>query len=144
MKRSTRAFITFAILLAIIVPIGVPYVVLVREGKIPPPDWETIEQALNQAAAAIGGGASVAAVIAVAVIVLLAAVAPILFAARSGDVMTVLVSIVLVAATWILVFQSRTVIDMTIAAVIYLASMTLSVIVFASTRIADAIGRQKG
>ena len=143
MTKSRRSLITFALLCVIFVPIGVPYFALVSEGKIPPPDWNAIEQALNQAASAIGGSASAAALLAIAVVVVLAAIAPIIFAARSGDVVTVLVSIVLVAATWLLVFQSRTVIDMTIAAVMYLASMTLSVLVFASTRIVDAIGRQR-
>jgi hypothetical protein len=76
---------------------------------------------------------------ALGVVVVCAAIAPVLFAIRSEDGLTIIVSIVLVVVTWSAVIFSRTVIDLAVASVVYLASMVLSVAVFGVNRIVAAI-----
>src|SRR5882672_9698248 len=99
MSRPGRAAFTFAIPVAIIAAVAVPYFALVREGKVSPPDPAEIELLLNRLGVGIVGSASLAALIGLSIIVILAAIAPIIYAARSGDLITVVVSLVLVVAT---------------------------------------------
>jgi hypothetical protein len=139
LDRFWKYFIVTSVLLvAAILALG-GYMELVKAGKAPAPSYD----ALQEAAQGLGlfGGSAILFLFwaAVTIVVICAAIAPLLFAIRSGDVLTVVVSIVLVVVTWLAVVFSRTVIDLAVASVIYLASMVLSVAVFGVTRVVAAI-----
>lgn len=108
------------------------YVYLVQTGEIPRPDLNWLGGSLNT-------GGSVVLVLAVAILGVLAAFAPIVYAARSGDVFTFLICIVALVVCAGLVIQSRTVIDQVLAAIVYFTSALVAVVVFAAARIEAAI-----
>jgi hypothetical protein len=108
------------------------YMELVKAGKAPQPSAEGLD-------IFAGNAVRVAFWAALGVVVVCAAIAPVLFAIRSEDGLTIIVSIVLVVVTWSAVIFSRTVIDLAVASVVYLASMVLSVAVFGVNRIVAAI-----
>jgi len=72
-------------------------------------------------------------------IIIAATIAPVLFATRSGDLTTICVSLVLLVLIWLTIFAARSTFDLVFPAVIYLASLTLSAIVFSTRRIVEAI-----
>jgi hypothetical protein len=123
--------VTGILLTAVILALG-GYMELVKAGKVPQPSAEGLGNFAQS-------GILVTFWAALSVIVVCAAIAPVLFAVRSGDGLTIIVSIVLVVVTWSLVYFSRTVIDLAVASIIYLASMVLSVTVFGVTRIIAAL-----
>jgi hypothetical protein len=69
----------------------------------------------------------------------LTAIAPFIYATRSGDFFTIIVSIVAIVACFALLLTSRTVIDMVLTAIVYFTSAFISVIMYSTTRIAEAI-----
>lgn len=109
------------------------YIGLVRDGTVPPPDFDAI-------ARSIGLGTTTAAQIllalALAGIALMAAIAPIIFAIRSGDLITVFISLAMTGGAIAMLILSRTVMDQISALIIYLANTMLSAIVYAANRIA--------
>jgi hypothetical protein len=70
-----------------------------------------VRQLLTQAAPSIGTGASSLLVIGVTTCFLLAAIAPLIYAARSGDLFTIIVSIFALVVCFVLITGSRTVIS---------------------------------
>lgn len=108
------------------------YAYLVSVGDLPRPDLTGVGGSLNT-------GGSVVLFLVVAVLVVLAAMAPIVYAARSGDVFTFLICIVALVVCIGLFIQSRTVMDQVLAAIVYFTSAFIAVIVFAAARIEAAI-----
>jgi hypothetical protein len=94
---------------------------------------------LTQVAPSAGQGASTIPVLGIAVCFLLAAIAPLIYAARSGDLFTIIVSIVALVVCFILISGSRTVIDMVLAAIVYFTSAFISVIMYSTNRIVDQL-----
>ncbi|QWG11035.1 hypothetical protein KMZ29_14735 [Bradyrhizobium sediminis] len=109
---------------------------LMYNGDIPQPDFRQI---LTQVAPSIGVGASGLAVLAVGLCFLLTAIAPLIYAARSGDPFTVVVSIVALVVCFTVLVGSRTVIDMVLAAIVYFTSALIAVIMYSTNRIADEL-----
>lgn len=96
---------------------------------------------LTDIAPSLGNGASGIAVVGIAICVLLAALAPLIYAARSGDLFTVIVSIVALVFCFLLLTFSRTVIDVVLAAIVYFTSAFISVIMYATSRISEVLGK---
>jgi hypothetical protein len=134
-----RFAVKFTSLAVIILLVGV-YFYLVYTGEIPKPNIEGI---FNQLAPSMTTGSAIA-LIMVAACVLLTAVAPFIYAARSGDFFTVVVSIVALVLCFVMLFYSRTVIDMMLAAIVYFTSAFISVVVYSTARIADALTLREG
>lgn len=127
-----RYIIGLGVLLALVVALT-PLVSGILDGSIPPPD----AQMFQRLSEAVGQTGMVVVAAVIAIIFVLAALAPVVYAMRANDPLTVVISIVLVGITWTLVFVARTSIDTILAALIYLASMVLSVVVFAAKHIAN-------
>lgn len=131
-----KRLVNLAIAIAFIAALSIPYVALVLEGKIPPPDLAAVARSVsNTIGVVIEGGTTTAVALSFVIVAFLAAIAPIVFALRSTDIITILISFVLVTVTWFIVFNSRTSIDLALAGIVYLSSMTLSSVVFAAERI---------
>jgi len=132
-------YITFAVrflsLSILVIAVGA-VAFMIYNGDIPQPDFR---QLLTQIAPSIGTSASTVAVLAVALCFLLTAMAPLIYAARSGDLFTVIVSIVALVVCFIMLIGSRTVIDMVLAAIVYFTSAFISVIMYSTNRIADQL-----
>lgn len=130
--RFAIKFTAFVLLLALVVG----YAYLVSIGELPKPDFSGIAR---QVAPSIATGGGTALVLLLGVCGLLTALAPVVFAARSGDAFTVMISIVSLIACLAILGASRTVIDMVLAAIVYFTSAFIAVIVFAAARIEAAI-----
>jgi CBS domain containing-hemolysin-like protein len=126
--------VSFGLLAATI--IGYAYLVYI--GDLPKPDVNAI---VNQVAPAVATSGSTLAVVAISLCFVLTAIAPFIYAARSGDGFTVVVSIVALVVCFTLLVYSRTVIDMVLAAIVYFTSAFISVIMYSTNRLADAITR---
>ena len=135
-----RFAVKFTSLAVITLLVGV-YFYLLYTGEIPKPNIDGI---FNQLAPSMTTGGSAIVLIIVAACVLLTAVAPFIYAARSGDFFTVVVSIVSLVLCFVMLFYSRTVIDMMLAAIVYFTSAFVSVVVYSTSRIADALTRREG
>jgi hypothetical protein len=114
------------------------YVFLVYRGDLPKPNVDAIA---NQIAPSLTTGGSVVVAVAVLACCFLTAVAPFIYAARSGDFFTVIVSIVALVVFFALLAYSRTIIDMVLAAIVYFTSAFISVIMYSTSRIANAISK---
>ena len=125
--------------LALLVSIIGGYAYLVQRGDVPKPD---IDAVMAQIAPSVSTGGSTIAGIAIAVCFLLTALAPFIYAARSGDFFTVVVSIVALVVCFALLAYSRTVIDMVLAAIIYFTSAFISVVMYSTNHIASVLGRE--
>lgn len=79
------------------------------------------------------------AVVCVVVLAFLAAIAPFVYAVRSGDGLTVLFAFVALVLVVALLVSSRTIIDMVLAAIVYFTSAMVSVVVFSMARVTEAI-----
>ena len=108
------------------------YIGLLRDGMIPPPDLALIAERLRLGT--VGAG-QIALVFFIVVIGIMAALAPIIYAARSHDVVTVLISLAMTGTALALMITGRSVFDEIIALMIYLANMILASIAFAAHRI---------
>lgn len=82
--------------------------------------------------------------LAVGLCCLLAVLAPLIYALRSGDLFTVVVSIVALVACFTILTFSRTIIDMMLAAIVYFTSAFISVVMFAADRIVKEIRSATG
>ncbi|MGE0522033.1 MAG: hypothetical protein AB7O60_03230 [Variibacter sp.] len=121
-----------AILLLVAVAAGAVYFGLVQDGTLPPLDVRAMGEALSPA---LSGTAAIVAGAVLVFVLVCTAIAPILYAIRSGDALTIIVSLVLTTAALAALVSSRTVFDMVISALLYMANLTLSAIVFATSRI---------
>lgn len=90
------------------------YIFFVYNGDIPRPDIDAIAR---QVAPSLTTGGSAILALAIGLCFLLTAVAPFVYAARSGDFFTVIVSIVALVVCFAMLVYSRTVIDMVLAAI---------------------------
>lgn len=127
---------TIKVILAAVFTIVVAgYAYLVWTGDLPNP--------LNQlpTTSAVNSTGATIVFLAVGICCLLAAVAPFIYAVRSGDIFTVVVSIVALIACFTILTLSRTVIDMVLAAIVYFTSAFISVVMFAADRITKEIRR---
>jgi hypothetical protein len=129
-------FATKVVSFSLLAIIGAGYAYLVYTGDLPKPNIDAI---VTQIAPAVSSSGSTVAVFAIGICFLLTAVAPFIYAARSGDFFTVVVSIVALVVCFTLLVYSRTVIDMVLAAIIYFTSALISVIMYSTSRISDAI-----
>ncbi len=134
--RFAVKFTSFAL---IAVLIG-GYAYLVYSGELPKPD---IEGLAKQIAPTLTAGGSTIVVVAIAACCFLAAIAPFIYAARSGDFFTVIVSIVALVACFAMLVSSRTVIDMMLAAIIYFTSAIISVVMYSTRKISDTIKKSQ-
>lgn len=107
----------------------------VSQGDFPPPDPEKIK-AFGETAMKSSGAL---AIICMVVLTFLAAIAPFVYAVRSGDGLTVLFAFVALVVVVALLVSSRTVIDMVLAAIVYFTSAIVSVVVFSMARVTEAI-----
>jgi len=130
--RFAVRFTAFALLSLIIGG----YLLLVYRGDIPKPDLQAIA---NQIAPSLSAGGSVVVVVGIIICCVLTAIAPFIYAARSGDFFTVIVSIVSLVVCFALLTTSRTVIDMVLAAIVYFTSALLSVVMYSTNRIVETI-----
>jgi Na+/H+-dicarboxylate symporter len=121
--------------IGVIVAAVAVYAGLVWDGTLPPPDVRSLAQQVTPVAQGTLGFALGAGLV---FIICCAALAPIIYAARSGDILTVLVSLVLTTAAIAALVSSRTVFDMVLGALVYLANLTLSAIVYAAHYIAQS------
>ncbi|PYF03758.1 hypothetical protein BJ122_10514 [Rhodopseudomonas faecalis] len=121
--------------LTILIVIGA-YISLIYMGDLPAPDITSLAKQLMPS---ISNGGSVVAVLAIAICLLLTALAPLIFAARSGDLFTVVVSVVALVVCFALAFNSRSIMDIMLAAIIYFTSALISVVIYSTNHIADAI-----
>lgn len=124
--------------LALLTLIAGGYVFLVYRGDIPKPDFDAFA---NQVAPSLSTGGSAAAGIAIILCGILTALAPFIYAARSGDFFTVIVSIVALVVCFALLAYSRTVIDMVLAAIVYFTSAFISVVMYSTNQITAAISK---
>ncbi|WP_439360976.1 hypothetical protein [Bradyrhizobium sp. DASA03007] len=126
-----RFAVKFASFALIVLLVG-GYCYLVYTGDIPKPDIEAI---VKQVAPSMATGGSVIAGIAIAVCLFLTAIAPFIYAARSGDAFTIVVSIVALVVCFVMLASSRTVIDMVLAAIVYFTSALISVVMYSTGQI---------
>ncbi|GLH75597.1 hypothetical protein SSBR45G_05050 [Bradyrhizobium sp. SSBR45G] len=115
--------------IAVLVALASLCAYLVMNGDIPAPDIEAIGKKI---APSLAVGASVALVLVIAVCAVLTAVAPFVFAARSGDIFTIVVSVVALVLCFTLLINSRTVVDQVLAGIIYLTSALVSVVMYST------------
>jgi hypothetical protein len=115
------------------------YAFLVFRGDVPKPDFEAI---LTQISPSLSAGGSAIAGTAIALCFLLTSLAPFIYAARSGDFFTVVVSIVALVVCFALLAYSRTVIDMVLAAIVYFTSAFISVVMYSTNHIASVLKRE--
>jgi hypothetical protein len=135
-------YVRFAVRLIVVIAVAgaaILYGFLIYNGDIPAPDLRGLIETISPKLAV---GTSQALFLVIAISFLLAAISPFVYAARSGDPFTILVSIVALVAVVALLVGSRTVIDMILAAIVYFTSAFISVIVYATNRITDEIRKQ--
>lgn len=111
---------------------GVLYFGAVYDGHLPPPDLNAIVRLIPPIAT---GAAQTLIVIAVIIIIACAGVAPIIYAARSRDILTFLISLVLTTVAIGTFFSAKSAMQEILAVLIYLANTVLSAIVYAAHRI---------
>lgn len=132
---QTRRLTVALLIAAPFVAAAAAYAGLVYDGSLPPPNYTEIAIAINASGAT---AAQMALVVGVAIIALLAILAPIIFAFRANDPVTILISLAMTGTAIAVFFMSRTVMDQISALIIFLANITLSGIVYAAHRIAPA------
>jgi hypothetical protein len=133
---TTRALIITLLIVGPIVGLLAAYAGLVSEGTLPPPDFDAIARGIGL------GTATMAQIIffaAIAAIGFMAAIAPIIYAIRANDVLTVLISLALTGSAIAIAMSSHTVFDQISALILYLANTTLSAVVYAAHKIAPKV-----
>lgn len=141
---SGMEYVRFAVKftsLALICLVVGGYIYLIYTGDIPKPDLDALAK---HVAPSISTGGSAIVGLAIGLCFFLTAVAPFIYAARSGDFFTVIVSVVALVVCFAMLIYSRTVIDMVLAAIIYFTSAFISVVMYSTTRIAAAISKTDG
>ncbi|MET3966703.1 hypothetical protein [Bradyrhizobium sp. S3.9.1] len=137
MEYVKFAFKIFVICLLVMI-VGA-YFYLVYSGELPRPDIKALGE---QIAPSLASGGSTIGILAIGLCFLLTAIAPLIYAARSGDVFTVVVSIVSLVVCFAILASSRTVIDMVLAAIVYFTSALISVVMYSSSRVAAALEKR--
>ncbi|MCK1600822.1 hypothetical protein IVB02_05150 [Bradyrhizobium sp. 166] len=137
MEYVKYAFKVLAICLLVMIVGG--YFYLVYSGELPRPDLKALTEQLSPSLTA---GGSTVGILAIGLCFLLTAIAPFIYAARSGDVFTVVVSIVSLVVCFAILASSRTVIDMVLAAIIYFTSALISVVMYSANRVAAALEKR--
>ncbi|MGY3615939.1 hypothetical protein [Bradyrhizobium sp. USDA 10063] len=132
-----RFAVKFAALALICTLVG-GYIFLVYSGDLPKPD---VDAFLRQVAPPLASGGSAIVAVAILLCFFLTAIAPLIYAARSGDFFTVIVSLVALVVCFAMLVYSRTVIDMVLAAIVYFTSAFISVIMYSTNRISEAISK---
>lgn len=134
MNPVRRAIITILVI-GPLAAIGAVYTSLIFDGSIPPPDVAALAQAVMPIAT---GGLGLAIGFALIVLISLAAIAPILYAIRSGDILTVLISLVLTTIALTAFATAKSAIQEILGVLIYLANIVLSAMVYASHKISES------
>ncbi|MBR0903346.1 hypothetical protein [Bradyrhizobium liaoningense] len=137
MEYVKFAFKVFVICLLVMIVGG--YFYLVYTGELPRPNIMAIGE---QIAPSLAAGGSTIGILAIGLCFLLTAIAPLIYAARSGDGFTVVVSIVSLVVCFAIMASSRTVIDMVLAAIVYFTSALISVVMYSASRVAAAIDKR--
>ncbi len=127
-----RAIIVL-ILLGPLIVFGAAYSGLILDGTVAPPDLRAMAQSIVPA---ITGTFSFSLGLTIVVLVVCSAIAPLIFAARSGDVLTVLVSVVFTAVAIATFVTAKSAIQEILAVLIYLANTVLSATIYAAHFIA--------
>lgn len=135
-----RFAVKFASFALVVLLVG-GYCYLVYAGDIPKPDIDAI---VKQVAPSMATGGSMIAAVVIVVCVFLTAISPFIYAARSGDAFTIIVSVVSLVVCFVVLVSSRTVIDMVLAAIVYFTSALISVAMFSTSRIVDVLGKRDG
>jgi hypothetical protein len=130
---STKRIIIILMIIGPIVVFLAAYIGAVRDGSVPPPNWDEIARHIDLGTTT---AAATVLVLALAVIGLLAMLAPIIYAARANDPLTVFVSLAMTGTAIALMVASRTAVDQISALIIFLANITLSAVVYAAHKIA--------
>ena len=120
---------------AILIGVVALYAYMVSQGDAPPPDPVKMREFAETAAKS---GGAIAAIL-IVVLGFLAAIAPIIYAGRSGDAFTVLFAVASLILVFALLVSSRTVIDMVLASIICFTSAIVSVVVFSTARLTATI-----
>lgn len=107
---------------------------LLMDGTISLPDLREFAQRFT---AGTVGAAQIAIALSVVILALMAAIAPIIYAARSRDLVTFLISLAMTTTALALLVTGRSVFDQITALMIYLANIILAAIVYAAYRIVD-------
>jgi hypothetical protein len=130
MRRWLNLALILTIIATAVIGAIAGYAHLVASGVLPAPTRDHM-QAMQQAAEKLTSNLALL-LLALLIIIpmLLAAVAPLIYAARSGDVITSVICLALTVVTWMIVFSARTSIDLCFAGLVYLAAMVLSVGVY--------------
>lgn len=128
MLNFRRWAIAFVFLAPIAIGIAA-YIGLILDGTLPPPKLEVIAQTVLPMAS---GSVAIAIGAVALVVIICAGIAPIIYAMRSGDVLTVLISLAMTTAALAVFFTARSAIQEILAVLIYLANMVLSATVYAA------------
>lgn len=121
-----------AVLATPIIVLLAVYIGLIEDGSVQPPDFDAIARGIGMGTTT---AAQIAFFLAIAVMALLAILAPIIFAIRANDILTVFISLAMTGSAIVMMIMSRTVMDQISALIIYLANITLSAVVYAAHRI---------
>jgi hypothetical protein len=119
--------------LAAVLAAVVVYLSLVRDGSAVPPDINALERAIGVGTTS---STAVAGAVGFAVVVGLVVLAPIIYAVRAHDVLTILVSLALTGVAAVLLIGSHSAFGQISALILYLANLTLSAAVYVAHRIA--------
>lgn len=128
----------YALLIAPPLMAGVLYAGLVLDGTLP---WLDLKALAQEVIPVASGWTAIAIGLAVLVVAACIAVAPSLYAVRSGDVLTVLMSLVLTTAAIAFFCLAKSVTDEILAVLIYLANISLSAMAYAARRIVSLVQR---
>lgn len=142
MAIRAGAVFRYTAYLVLAAAIAAAFLVWKDNGSIQWPDPDTVRDLITKGGSAGATTAQVVAALGIVACVLCAALAPLLFAIRAEDGLTIVISIVLMIATWWLMFASRTMLDMTLAAVIYLANICLSGAVYVAHTVRRGLREQ--
>ena len=130
---TNRRIIVLGIVAAPFVVALAVYVGMLHDGTASAPDVAAI---IGKMTLGTIGAVQIAVVIVVGIVALMAALAPIIYAIRSEDLVTVLISLAMTGTALALLFSGKTVFDQIISLMIYLANIILAAIVYAAHRIA--------
>lgn len=134
MSRSSYFIFALVIFVTVTVP---PYVGLVLDGSLQPPNIAGINRALDWLSKSTPVGGGLGAVVVVVVLIALAAIAPMLYAIASGEILTIVVSTTLTLIIWGLVFNSTTVFDVILASIIYMANLVSTAVMYLGKLLRD-------
>src|SRR5262245_7559192 len=104
--------VALGVLLLVLAAAVVGYRHLAELGAAPVPTPELVAKVDGLLRSLSWDTTSIAIVVGIAIPVVLAATAPIVYALRSGDALTVVISLALTAATWLALLMARSSIDL--------------------------------